>query len=231
MSKKINAKTMNPKALATLSDYNVAYKAIIAIKARYKSLLDQAQKELEDIKVKRGEMRKLGKSDDEILTALPIFEAENKITALENARDKELAPHNEVIKVCTAEIPDYLYGAYIFAMQKGMSAAVPKKGCNVEVQAGKKTKLYFVDKSFAANIADVCKSWGLGHADDEKAVMKFADLIKGRIAGMKKDNKGDYLAYKGEKALNEMFILATLQYFLAEGVLTTNEDNTLAIVK
>lgn len=229
MSKKINARTINAEALANLSNYNVAYKAIVAIKAKYKALLETAEKELSNILEKRGEAIQQGLSEAEITEKYPRLEADKKIRALENERDEALKPHNDTIRACVETVPNYLYGAYIFAMQRGMSAAVPKNGCNVEIQSGKKTKAFFVDKSFAANIADVCKSWGLGHADDDKAVMKFADLIKGRIAGMKKSNKGDYLDYKGERVLNEMFLLATIQYFLTEGIFVANEDNTLAV--
>ena len=226
MSKKINVRTISAEALKVLSDYNVAYKAIIAIKARYKALIDVAEKELSDIIAKRGEMRQQGKTDAEILEALPTVEAENKIRQLSDARTAELKPHNETITACAKTLPDYLFGAYAYAMEKGINAPVPKKGTTVTVG----NSSYFVEKSFTAYIVDVCKEWGLGHADDEKACAKFGDIIKGRIAGMKKDTKGNYLTLKGQRTLNEMFLLAFIQYTIQEGTIAPNEDNTLSVV-
>ena len=226
MSKKLNFRTINDTALATLNNYNIAYQSVCKIKARYKGLIETAEKALADIKAQRGEMLQQGFSESEVIEKYPTVEAENKIRKLEVERDEELKPHNEAIREAVKTLPDTLFGAYAFAMEYGISATV-SKGRTIEV--GKKS--YWVEKSFTATIKDIVMGWGLGHADDDKACTKFADLIKGRIAGMKKDNKGGYLALKGQRVLGEMFLLASIQYFMNAGVLSMNEeDYTLSVV-
>lgn len=227
MSKQINAKVMDKVGFAMLSEYNVAYQSVCAIKAKYKALIETAEKALADIKAQRGEMLAQGFSEAEVVAKYSTVEAEKKIAALEVERDEALKPHNDTIRACVGTITDDLFGSYAYAMEHGLGATIPKKGATITV--GKKD--YFVEKSFAANIKDIVKGWKMGHADDDKAVSKFADIIKGRIAGMQKDSKGGYLKLKGQRVLGEMFLLATIQYFLAKGVFVANEDNTLSIAQ
>ena len=225
MSKKINFRTIKAEALTTLSSFNGAYQNICAIKKHYKALLDAAEAARADIIVKRGEALQLGKTEAEVVAEFPLTEADKRIRQLEEERDAALKPHNETIRTSVATLPDDLFGAYAYAMDKGIGAAVPKKGTYVTVG----NKSYWVSQNFAENIKDVVVKWGLGHSDDEKAVAKFADIIKGRIAGMQKDSKGGYLKLKGQRTLGELFLLATIQYFLNEGVIAMGEDYALTI--
>jgi len=225
MSKKVNFRTIKAEALTTLSSFNSAYQNICAIKKQYKALLEAAEAARADIIVKRGEALQLGKTEAEVVAEFPLVDADKRIRQLEEERDAALKPHNETIKTAVGTLPDDLFGAYAYAMDKGIGAAIPKKGTYVAVG----NKSYWVGKNFAENIKGIVKGWGLGHSDDEKAVAKFADIIKGRISGMQKDSKGGYLKLKGQRTLGELFLLATIQYFLNEGVIAMGEDYALTI--
>ena len=218
---------MDKVGFAMLSEYNCAYKNICAIKARYKDLITTQNNLLEEVIEKRAKALADGKKQSEVEAEFPRLAIDTEIRRLENERDEALKPFTTTARACVKTIPESLYGGYVYAMEKGLSAQVGANGADIKV--GEKT--IHIERSFVADIKAIVTEWGMGHADDDKAVNKFADIIKGRISGMSKDAKGGYLKLKTKSQLSELFVLATIQYFIDKGVFATNDDFTLAIVK
>lgn len=228
MSKSVNARTMDKAGFDMLSEFNQAYLMMCEIKRTYGDKIESAQAKLDEVLAKRAELLEAGKSEAEVAQVYPRIEFDKAIRALEYERDEALKPYKATIQACKKTLPNTLYASYVYAMGKGIGATVPKNG--VAVKVSDKVSVT-ITRNFADDIGEVVKSWNMGHSDDDKAIKKFADIIKGRIAGMAKDNKGGYLKLKGQRNLEELFLLATCQYFVEKGVFTVNEDKTLSIAQ
>ncbi len=226
MPKSVNARTINPEGFSMLSSFNQAYLKMCEIKRTYAAKIETAQAKLDECLAKRAELLEAGKTEAEVAQVHPRLDLDKAIRKLEFDRDEELKPHKTTLNACKKTLPNTLYASYVYAMTKGIGATVSKKGISVKVTD--KTAVT-ITSNFADTIGEVVKSWNLGHADDDKAVKKFADIIKGRIAGMQKDSKGGYLKLKRQGNLDELFLLATCQYFIEKGVFTVNDDYTLTI--
>ena len=225
MSQNLNVKVAK-KGIEIMSDFNQAYRNICDIRVRYKALIDSQQALLDEVKEKRDKALAEGKSIDKVVIEFPTLEYENAIRKLEVERDAELEPWKKQSRENIKVIPESLYGGYVYAMKKGISATLGKNGADINLD-DKKT--IHIDRTFSQDIQAIAIAWGFGHADDDKAVQKFADIIKGRIAGMSKDTKGGYLKLKSKSQLGELFLLATISYFLDKKVFKMNEDFTLVI--
>lgn len=225
MSKSVNARTMDKAGFDMLSEFNQAYRMTCEISAKYKERIASAQAKLDEVLAKRAELLEAGKSEAEVAQVYPRMEFDKTIRALEYERDEALKPHKATLNACKKTLPNTLFASYAYAMAKGIGATVSKNGVSVKVND--KTAIV-ITRNFADDIADIVKGWQMGHCEDDKAVKKFADVIKGRIAGMQKDSKGGYLKLKGQRTLEELFLLATCQYFIEKGVFTVNEDYTLS---
>ena len=225
MSQNLNVKVAK-KGIEIMSDFNQAYRNICDIRARFKALIDSKQALLDEVLEKRKDALAKGEALSKVEAEYPRLELDNAIRALEEERDKELEPWKKQSRENIKAIPESLYGGYVYAMDKGISATLGKNGQDISV--GDKKTIH-IDRTFSQDIQAIATEWGFGHADDDKAVKKFADIIKGRISGMRKDTKGGYLALKSKSQLSELFLLATIQYFLEGGKLVTAEDYTLTI--
>ena len=216
---------MDKAGFDMLSEFNQAYRMICDISAKYKERIASAQAKLDEVLAKRAELLEAGKTETEVAQMYPRMELDKAIRALEYERDEAYKPHKATMQACKKTLPNTLFASYAYAMVKGIGANVPKNGVSVKLTDKTSVTIY---RNFADDIADVVKGWKMGHCEDDKAVKKFADVIKGRIAGMQKDSKGGYLKLKGQRTLEELFLLATCQYFIEKGVFTVNEDYTLS---
>ena len=225
-TKSVNARTMDKAGFDMLSEFNQAYLMTCEIKRTYADKIASAQTKLDEVLEKRAALMEEGKSEAEVAQVYPRIEFDKAIRALEYERDEALKPYKATIQACKKTLPNTLFASYAYAMAKGIGATVPKAGVSVKVSD--KTAIV-ITRSFTEDIGEIVRGWKMGHCEDDKAIKKFADIIKGRIAGMVKDNKGGYLKLKGQRTLEELFLLATCHYFVEKGVFTVNEDYTLSI--
>lgn len=225
MSKSVNARTMSETGFDMLSEFNRAYRTMCDISATYRKRIESAQAKLDECLEKRAEMLKDGKTEAQVAQMYPRMELDKAIRALEYERDEALKPHKATMQACKKTLPNTLFASYAYAMAKGIGATVSKNGVSVKIND--KTAIT-ITRNFADDIADIVRGWQMGHCEDDKAIKKFADIIKGRISGMAKDSKGGYLKLKKQGNLDELFLLATCQYFIEKGVFTVNEDYTLS---
>lgn len=226
MSKSINARTMDKAGFEMLSEFNQAYLKMCEIKRTYAAKIESAQAKLDECLAKRAELLEAGKTEAEVAQVHPRLDLDKALRKLEFERDEALKPHKTTINACKKTLPNTLYASYVYAMAKGIGANVGKNGVSVKVND--KTAIT-ITRNFADDIADIVKGWKMGHCEDDKAVKKFADIIKSRISGMAKDSKGGYLKLKKQSNLDELFLLATCQYFIEKGVFAVNDDYTLTI--
>lgn len=180
MSQNVNAKVMDKKGFEMLSEYNCAYQNICAIKARYKDLIGTQQALLDEVLEKRQKALAEGKEQTKVEAEFPRLAIDTEIRRLENERDEALKPFNATAKAAAKTLPETLYASYVFAMDKGIGAQVRKGGEDIAITDKQSVH---IDRNFVGDIKAIITEWHMGHADDAKAVQKFADIIKGRISG------------------------------------------------
>lgn len=224
--KKINIATTNKKTLGTLSIFNQSYLATIDIRAKYAPMLKEATDAVKAIVTKREEAAKTGMSITAIERTYPLLAADNKVRALENARDAELAPHKENIKLCVKDLPDELYTGLVYAIAKQNESAVPGK--NTTVTIGKSE--YVVTKSYMSTLKDIACAWGFGNTENAQSLTRFAKAIILLMPATQKDNKnGNYIVAKSKSQVGEAFFLAVIAYGIQSGSWAVDDDRNIIL--
>jgi hypothetical protein len=229
-SVKINLGTINEESMAKLSAYHVARAELIRLREERKTSIEKVEIEIEELKKARKEALEQGEDTDTVIAKYDILPLTNKINAINEKFKEDCKPHNLAKKSALELIPDQIYHAYLLTMSTGNPSAkgtvVTKRDKDNKVKESVK-----VDKTMATLIKEFATTIGLGNADNESAISKFATIMATWSNGMIKANKGDdYLKVKSESQYKEIFMLAFLQYAIIEKkVIIVNEDNTLAM--
>lgn len=225
MSKKINAKSVAPQSLETLSNYNVAYHKICEIKAKAKAEIQPLQAKIDEIKESRKDALAKGMPLDEVTSKFNISGLQAQIDAINVRVEKECEPHKESVKTALSMWAEVGY-AYELAMAKYNNNATG----TLTRKVGKNEIKFDVEKSLQAQIKECIITLGFGQATNDKAVTKFVNAILTVGVSMQKSNKGDHLKKRGDNAIKEMLTLAIIKYCLDTNAWAENEDYTLSVV-
>lgn len=227
---KINLGTINEESMAKLSAYHVARAELIRLREEKKTAIEKVELQIEELKKARKEALENGENTDEIIAKYDILPLNNQINAINEKFKEDCKPHNLAKKDALKLIPDHIYHAYLLTMSNGNPSS---KGTVVTKRDkdGKVKETVKVEKTMATLIKEFANTIGLGNADNESAISKFATIMSTWTNGLIKTSKGeDYLKVKSESQYKEIFMLAFLQYSIIEKkVIVVNEDNTLSM--
>lgn len=227
MAQKIIFGTINAESMKKISGYHQAYVELKNLKEWYKTesgkISDKIFKLLED----RKKAEEQGMLHDEAISKYDRSSLDNEQRALEVKYEDKCKPHKEIIKNAMTLIPDSIYYGYCVAMNKGDCSATGK----ITLKKGKNTEEHEVKTSFKTACYEFAITIGLGNAENDTAMRKFADIMKTRAGGVRKCNKGDdFITLKSSSQFKELFMLCFLQYVIHEKkVVVINGDNTLSM--
>ena len=224
----INLGTINAESMELLSKYHVARAELIRLREEKKNEIEKLESQLVELKEKRAKAIESGESTDEVVSKYDILPIHNQIASVENKFKEDCKPHNQAKKDALALIPSGIYHAYMLVMSTGNPSA---KGTVVtkRTKDGKVKESVKVEETMANLIKKFADTIGLGNADNESAISKFATIMATWTNGMIKSNKGEeYIKVKSESQYKELFMLSFLQYAIVEKkVVIVNDDNTL----
>lgn len=227
---KINLGTINNESMEKLSAFHYAIMELRRLRTEKRSAIEKIEKQIEELKESRKKALEQGESVEEVVVKYDILPLTNQISAIEEQFKKDCEPHNKSRKSAMDLIPSDIYYAYLLVMENGNPSA---KGTVVTKRDkdGKVKETVKVEKTMNALITDFANTIGLGNAENESAITKFATIMATRTNGMIKANKGeDYIKVKSESQYKEIFMLSFLQYAIIEKkVIIVQEDNTLVM--
>lgn len=226
-TKNVNLKCINPEVIEVFSKFNVAFMTLRSLREKFKSDLAVLQAEKDKILENRENDINNGIPLDTVLVKWSTVDIDRKITALTNKYEDACEPHKEAKKAAMKFLDVNLYYGYLLAQNKGSLAS---KG-SVTVKKGKGTQTIELDKSYVDMIKSFLADIGAGHANDDKAVSKFANVLAVRTSGMIKANKGvDYVKTKSATQYNELLLCNVLQYMVVDkGILVQADDFSLSL--
>ena len=223
----VNLKCINPEIIDMFSKFNVAFMTLRALREKYKADMSVLQAEKDKIIENRENDINAGIPLDTVLVKWSTVDIDRKIAALDNKYEQDCAPHKAAKKAAMDLLDVNLYYGYLLAQQKGSLAS---KGA-ITVKKGKGTQTIELDKSYVDMIKTFLADIGAGHADNDKAVSKFANVLAVRTSGMIKANKGtDYVKTKSAIQYNELLLCNMLQYMVVDkAILKQAEDHSLTL--
>ena len=226
-TKNINLRTINADTMDMLSRFNVAHMTLRKLREKFKADMSVLEGEKDKILENRKNDLDAGIPLEKVLVKWSTVEVDKKIAVLEDQYEKDCEPHKSAKKDAMSLLDPDLYYGYLLAQQKGSLAS---KGA-ITLKKGKGTQTIELEKSYVGMIKQFLVDIGAGHADNDKAVSKLANILSVRTSGMIKANKGvDYVKTKSATQYNELLLCNLLQYMVVDkGILVQADDFTLAL--
>ena len=229
MSKKIMVKAMNFEAL---SDYNVASLEIIRLtEAKALELKPLREAKAQILEARKSDLAK-GIALDEVLTTHSLDKVEAEISAINFKYSAPLSEcvkaQNKVLKLVNANT----FYAYAVAMDSkdslykatGDFTYEKKSGEHETVKIGAKDTFFNCIKSLYVDL-------GAYGCDDTKAMDKVVQFHAKRVGGLKFDRKTQSNVLKKKSEVVNGLVRDVIEYLKVRGVVTVNEDGSLAKVE
>ena len=119
MSKKVNFAVIDAAALTSLSGFSAGLVRIEKIRADYAARTKAVSSKIEAAIAARDEALAAGQDSEAVTAAHPIDQYYRELTALKDARQKELKPVQAEVQTCiTSLVPDGMYAAVLGAVEK-----------------------------------------------------------------------------------------------------------------
>ena len=226
----VNLGVINTETMEALSKYNVARCELIRLREGKKEELAKVDAEIKKIKEDRSEAIKNGMPRDEAIAKFDLLPLNNKRQAIDEKFRNDCKPHNASKKEALELVPDSIYYAYVLAMDSFGDLSKTGTLVTKRDRSGAVKESVKVEKPIKALVKEFALKVGLGNADNESAIDKFAACIVNWTNGMIKSNKADeFLRTKSANQYKELFLCSFLKYGFDKNVFILNEDNTVSM--
>ena len=222
----INFRNIKADYVSMFSQFNAAFRNLQTLREQYKADCVSIEEKRSKILEERNKAIDDGMSADDAYRKYSLVEVDREQNKRDLQYENDCKPWKESKKAAMDLLDDDLYLGYLLAQSKGSLAS---KG-SVTIKKGKKLEKHELDKSYVDMIKAFLAEIGAGHADNDKAVSKVANIIAVRTSGMIKCNKGtDYIKVKSATQYKELALCVLLQYLVIDkGILVQQDNYTLA---